>query len=50
MHSYGPVPFPWIICGIGFTLFYFTYPKDAPKVREQMAERREELIKAHQVS
>jgi MFS family permease len=42
------IPFPWIICGIGFTLFYFTYPKDAAKIRAQMAERREELIKAHQ--
>ena len=42
------IPFPWIICGIGFSLFYFTYPKDAAKVRSQMADRREELIKAHQ--
>jgi MFS family permease len=41
------IPFPWIICGIGFTLFYFTYPKDAAKIRVQMADRREELIKAH---
>lgn len=39
------VPFPWIICGALFTLFYFTYPKDAQKVRMQMAERREELIR-----
>lgn len=42
------IPFPWIICGIGFSLFYFTYPKDAAKVRKQMAERRNELIEAHQ--
>lgn len=42
------IPFPWIICGIGFTLFYFTYPKDAAKIRAQMADRREELIKAHE--
>lgn len=42
------IPFPWIICGIGFTLFYFTYPKDAAKIRTQMADRREELIKAHE--
>jgi MFS family permease len=42
------IPFPWIICGIGFTLFYFTYPKDAAKIRAQMSDRREELIKAHQ--
>lgn len=38
------IPFPWIICGIGFTAFYFTYPRDAEKVRRQMAERREELL------
>lgn len=43
------IPFPWIICGIGFTLFYFTYPKDAAKIRTQMADRRDELIKAHEV-
>lgn len=42
------IPFPWIICGIGFSLFYFTYPKDAAKVRAQMADRREELLEAHQ--
>ena len=42
------IPFPWIICGIGFSLFYFTYPKDAAKVRKQMADRRAELIEAHQ--
>ena len=38
------IPFPWIICGIGFTAFYFTYPRDAEKVRRQMAARREELL------
>ncbi|KAF0111434.1 MAG: major facilitator superfamily transporter [Chloroflexi bacterium] len=42
------IPFPWIICGIGFSIFYFTYPKDAAKIRAQMANRREELITAHQ--
>jgi len=31
------IPFPWLICGIFFSLFYFTYPKDAAKVREKMA-------------
>jgi len=41
------IPFPWILCGIGFTLFYFTYPKDAEKVRKQMAVRREELLAVH---
>jgi succinate dehydrogenase/fumarate reductase cytochrome b subunit len=38
------IPFPWLLCGIGFSLFYFTYPKDAAKVRQQMALRREELM------
>ena len=33
------VPFPWIICAALFSLFYFTYPKDAEKLRSQMAER-----------
>ncbi len=42
------VPFPWLICTIVFSLFYFTYPKDAAKVRELMAERREELLVVHQ--
>jgi MFS family permease len=37
------IPFPWIICGLGFSLFYFTYPKDAARVRQQMALRRTEL-------
>ena len=40
------IPFPWIICGIVFSLFYFTYPADALRVRKLMAERREELLKA----
>lgn len=38
------IPFPWIICGLFFSLFYFTYPKDAEKVRRLLAARREELI------
>lgn len=41
------IPFPWIICGLFFTLFYFTYPKDAQRVRASMAKRREELLAAH---
>lgn len=40
------VPFPWLICGIVFSLFYFSYPKDAANVRRIMAERRDELIQA----
>jgi MFS family permease len=41
------IPFPWIICGVFFTLFYFTYPKDAERVRMMMARRREELLVSH---
>jgi len=37
------IPFPWIICGILFSGFYFTYPKDSKKLREQMAARAKEL-------
>lgn len=40
------VPFPWLICGIVFSLFYFTYPKDAAIVRNLMADRREELLQS----
>jgi MFS family permease len=39
------IPFPWIICGLVFSLFYFTYPKDALRVREMMGTRRDELLK-----
>lgn len=42
------VPFPWILCGLAFSIFYFTYPKDAARVRASMAARREELLAAHQ--
>jgi hypothetical protein len=41
------IPFPWIICGVFFTLFYFTYPKDAERIRVRMAKRREELLASH---
>jgi MFS family permease len=41
------IPFPWIICGILFTIFYFTYPKDAERVRKGLAIRRQELLQAH---
>jgi MFS family permease len=42
------IPFPWIICGVFFTLFYFTYPKDAERIRVMMAKRREELLVSHE--
>jgi MFS family permease len=40
------IPFPWLICTIVFTMFYFTYPKDAARVREMMVDRRQELLEA----
>lgn len=41
------IPFPWLICAVVFTMFYFTYPKDAARVQEKMNERREELLELH---
>ncbi len=38
------VPFPWVLCALVFTLFYFTYPKDAAKMRRVMEERKAELL------
>jgi len=40
------VPFPWLICGLCFSLFYFTYPRDAAAARAQIAAYGEELKKA----
>jgi len=40
------VPFPWIICALLFSLFYITYPKDAMKLRQMMAERAKIIDKA----
>jgi hypothetical protein len=37
------IPVPWIVCAIIFAGFYFTYPKDAEKLRKQMAERAREI-------
>ncbi len=37
------IPFPWVICGILFSLFYWAYPQDAANLRRMMAERAEEL-------
>ena len=41
------VPFPWIICAALFSLFYFTYPKDAEKLRNLMAKRAEIITQDH---
>ena len=42
------IPFPWIFCGLFFSIFYFTYPKDAEKVRKMMSARRDELVHLHE--
>lgn len=33
------IPFPWLICGLLFSGFYWAYPRDAAKLRQQMADR-----------
>ncbi len=37
------IPVPWIICCIVFSLFYWSYPRDAEKMRQLMRERAEEI-------
>lgn len=37
------IPFPWIFCAIVYTLFYWTYPKDSAKLRQEMADRAIEM-------
>jgi predicted MFS family arabinose efflux permease len=44
------VPFPWIICAALFSLFYLTYPKDAKKLRQMMADRAEIIEQEHAIS
>ncbi|MHC1783447.1 MAG: hypothetical protein AB9891_11960 [Anaerolineaceae bacterium] len=41
------VPFPWVICTVLFSAFYFTYPRDARKAREAIEARGRELSNAH---
>lgn len=33
------IPVPWIICAALFSLFYWAYPRDSKRLREQMAQR-----------
>ena len=33
------IPFPWIICAILYSGFYWAYPRDAAKLRAEMARR-----------
>lgn len=44
------IPFPWIICAVLFSLFYFTYPKDSEKLRNLMAERAKIIDQEHGIS
>jgi hypothetical protein len=37
------IPFPWLICAIVYSGFYFVYPRDAAKLREEMALRAETI-------
>jgi MFS family permease len=37
------VPFPWLICGTLYSLFYWAYPRDSAKLRAEMAGRAQEL-------
>ena len=37
------IPFPWLLCGLLFSGFYFTYPKDSQKLRATMRQRAQEL-------
>jgi MFS family permease len=37
------IPFPWIICFLLFSLFYWSYPRDAARMRALMRARAEEL-------
>ncbi len=39
------IPFPWIICGVVFTAFYFTYPKDRDRMQAQLVAHRRQLVK-----
>lgn len=43
------VPFPWIICGLFFSIFYFTYPRDAEKMRARLLAQREELLRSQKM-
>jgi MFS family permease len=37
------IPFPWVICCLLYSLFYWAYPRDSVKLRAMMAERAREL-------
>ena len=37
------IPFPFLLCGLLFTLFYWAYPRDSKILRDQMAARAIEI-------
>lgn len=39
------IPFPWIICALLYSGFYWAYPRDATRLRKAMAERAEAIEK-----
>ena len=40
------IPFPWALCFVFFSGFYWSYPRDSARLRAQMAERRVEIADA----
>lgn len=43
------IPFPWLICGTLYSLFYWSYPRDSTKLRALMAARAQELMSEREV-
>ncbi|MBN1934140.1 MAG: MFS transporter [Anaerolineae bacterium] len=39
------IPGPWILCFIFFAGFYWAYPRDAARLRAQMAQRQQEIAR-----
>ncbi|MFQ5575482.1 MAG: MFS transporter [Anaerolineae bacterium] len=37
------IPFPWLICGVVFSAFYLTYPKDRDAMQAVLVKRRAQL-------
>jgi MFS family permease len=38
------IPFPWVICAVLYSGFYIVYPRDAAKLRAEMARRAEAIV------
>lgn len=37
------IPFPWIVCAILYSGFYWAYPRDSRRLRAEMARRAEAI-------